>query len=342
MPRAETVAIHAGRAARVAGEPLNPPLVPASSFYESGYAREQGSPGWAPFEAAIGALEGGTAIAFGSGMAAISAVLETLPPGATVVGPAAGYAWTRSLLSRCAEAGRIRLVAVDTTDTAATLAACAGADLLYVETPSNPLVEIAELDALCAGAHERGARVAVDGTFASPLLQRTLDHGADFAIQSATKFIGGHSDLLLGTVTSREHAAELHHIRAQLGALPGALEAYLALRGLRTLPVRLHTAQANAQTLAERLSERHPVHYPGLPDDPGHARATRLMDGYGAMLAFRHPAADDVCRRVRLITHAKSLGGVESLIERRAPGLLRLSVGCEHVEDLWDDLERAL
>jgi cystathionine gamma-synthase len=340
--RRETVAIHAGRAARVAGEPLNPPLVPASSFFESGYAREEGSPGWAPFEAAIGALEGGTAIAFGSGMAAITAVLETLPASAKVVGPASGYAWTRTLLDRFADAGRIELTPVDTTDTAATLAACEGAALLYVETPSNPLVEIAELDALCPGAHERGAAVAVDGTFATPLLQRTLEHGADFAIQSATKFIGGHSDLLLGTVTSTRHADALHHVRAQLGALPGALEAYLALRGLRTLPVRLATAQRSAQLLAERLSERHAVRYPGLPDDPGHARATRLMDGFGAMLAFEHPDADAVCRRVRVLTHAKSLGGVESLIEHRAPGLLRLSVGCEHVEDLWDDLERAL
>ena len=342
MLRSDTVAIHAGRAARIAGEPLNPPLVPASSFYESGYAREQGSPGWAPFEAAVGALEGGVTIAFASGMAAISAVLETLPAGAKVVGPEAGYAWTRSLLARHADAGRIRLARVDTTDTAATLAACEGAALLYVETPSNPLVELAELDALCAGAHERGAEVAVDGTFATPLLQRTLSQGADFAIQSATKFIGGHSDLLLGTVTSTTHHEELHHIRAQLGALPGSLEAYLALRGLRTLPVRLLTAQRSAQMLAERLAERHVVHYPGLVSDPGHERATRLMDGYGAMLSFEHPDADDVCRRVRVITHAKSLGGVESLIERRAPGLLRLSVGCEHLEDLWDDREQAL
>jgi cystathionine gamma-synthase len=340
--RPETMAIHAGRAARVQGEPLNPPLVPASSFYESGYAREQGSPGWAPFEAAIGVLEGGTATAFASGLAAISAVLETLSPGAKVVGPAAGYAWTRSLLRRHAQAGRIEFAGVDTTDTTATLAACEGAALLYVETPSNPLVAIADLDALCAGAHERDAAVAVDGTFGTPLLQRALSQGADFAIQSATKFIGGHSDLLLGVVTTTRHAEALRHIRAQLGATPGALEAYLALRGLRTLPARLETAQRNAQALAERLSERHVVHYPGLPDDPGHERATRLMDGYGAMLAFEHPDADEVCRRVQLIVHAKSLGGVESLIERRAPGLLRLSVGCEHVEDLWDDLERAL
>jgi cystathionine gamma-synthase len=336
--RPETVAIHAGRGTRLAGEPLNPPLVPASNFYDAGYAREEGSPGWTPLEAAIGALEGGKAVAFGSGMAAISAVLETLPAGAKVVGPAAGYAWTRRLLARFAERGRIELVGVDTTDTAATLAACEGAALLYVETPSNPLVEIAELDALCAAP----CAVAVDGTFASPLLQRALSFGADFAIQSATKFIGGHSDLLLGVVSTTPHADALRHIRAQLGATPGALEAYLALRGLRTLPVRLEIAQRNAQTLAERLGERYVVHYPGLPGDPGHERATRLMDGYGAMLSFEHPGADDVCRRVRVITHAKSLGGVESLIERRAPGLLRLSVGCEHVEDLWDDLEQAL
>src|SRR4051794_4351043 len=138
--RPETIAIHAGRAARASGEPLNPPLVPASSFYESGYAREQGSPGWAPLESAIGALEGGTATAFASGMAAISAVLETVPAQAKVVGPAAGYAWTRSLLARHAETGRIRFAGVDTTDTGATLAACEGAALLYVETPSNPLV----------------------------------------------------------------------------------------------------------------------------------------------------------------------------------------------------------
>lgn len=340
--RPQTIAVHAGRTARVAGEPLNPPLVPASNFYEAGYAREQGSPGWSPFEAAVGALEGGTAIAFSSGMASISAVLETLPPGARVVGPAAGYAWTRSLLARHAEAGRIELVGTDTNDTHATLAACEGAKLLYVETPSNPLVRIAELDALCSGAHERGALVAVDGTFASPLLQRTLSQGADFAIQSATKFIGGHSDLMLGTVTSLHHHQQLHDIRAQLGALPGALEAYLALRGMRTLPVRMQASQRNAQTLAERLSERFVVYYPGLPDDAGHERASRLMDGYGAMLAFEHPNADDVCRRVKLIIHAKSLGGVESLIERRAPGLLRMSVGCEHIDDLWADLEQAL
>ena len=336
--RPETVAIHAGRGPRTTGEPLNPPLVPASNFYDAGYTREQGSPGWAPFEQAMGELEGGTAVAFASGMAAISAVLETVPQGGRVVGPAAGYAWTRSLLQRFADAGRIELVAVDTSDTEATLAACAGAALLYVETPSNPLVEIAELDALCAAP----CAVAVDGTFASPLLQRALSFGADFAIQSATKFIGGHSDLLLGVVSSRGSAEALRGLRAQLGATPGTLEAWLALRGLRTLPVRLETAQGSAQVLAERLSSRFAVHYPGLASDPGHERATRLMDGYGAMLAFEHPDADAVCARVRVITHAKSLGGVESLIERRAPGLLRLSVGCEHVEDLWADLERAL
>ena len=206
-----------------------------------------------------------SSVAFASGMAAISAVLETVPSGGRVVGPAAGYAWTRSLLARFAAAGRIELVGVDTTDTAATLAACEGASLLYVETPSNPLVEIAELDALCAAP----CAVAVDGTFATPLLQRALSFGADFAIQSATKFIGGHSDLLLGVVTSRTRSEELHHVRAQLGAIPGSLEAYLALRGLRTLPARLEIAQRSAQVLAERLAARGVVHYPGLAGRPG-------------------------------------------------------------------------
>ena len=261
---------------RVEGAPLNPPLVPASSFYDAGYAREQGSPGWAPFEAAIGALEGGTTIAFGSGMAAISAVLETLPAGRE-----GGRARPRATRGRAAssraiaDAGRIELVGVDTTDTAATLETCEGAALLYVETPSNPLVEIAELDALCAGAHERGAAVAVDGTFAVAVAAAGARQGADFAIQSATKFIGGHSDLLLGAVTSTAHATSCTTSARQLGALPGALEAYLALRGLRTLPVRLATAQRSAQMLAERLSERYVVHYPGLPDD----RATSAPRG---------------------------------------------------------------
>jgi len=354
-----TVAIHAGRGERSAGAPLNPPLVMTSSFHVTGYSREEGSPNWEVLEAAIGALEGGTAVAFASGIAATTAIIESLPVRARVVGPSAGYAWTRTLLADRAAAGRIVLDSVDTTDTEATLRACAGADLLWLESPSNPLLEVAELDVLCAGARERGALVAVDSTFATPLLQQPLKLGADFCMQSATKFIGGHSDLLLGVVSTAHHDHEdrLRRVRAQLGATPGALESFLALRGLRTLPVRLDVAQRSAQIIAERLSE-HPavsvVHYPGLAGDPGYARARRLMSGFGAMLSFELHAgashADAVCRRVQVFTHAKSLGGVESLIDRRAryggssapPSLLRLSIGCEHVDDLWADLEHAL
>jgi len=350
-----TVTVHAGRGPRTTGAPLNAPLVLASSFHGSGYAREEGAPSWEALEQAIGALEGGSSVTFASGTAAAAAILETLPAAARVVGPVAGYAWTRSLLAERAATGRIVLQTVDTTDTEATLAASVGADLLWLETPSNPLLEVAELDRLCAS----GTRVAVDSTFATPLLQRPLELGAALSLQSATKFIGGHSDLLLGVVSTRDGTLleRLRHARAQFGATPGALEAFLALRGLRTLPVRLERSQATALTLASRLSSHaavSAVHYPGLAGDPGHERARRFMDGFGAMLSFElhggAELADAVCARVEVFTHAKSLGGVESLIDRRArftgssapPSLLRVSVGCEHPEDLWRDLVQAL
>jgi cystathionine gamma-synthase len=315
-----TVAVHAGRGD---GSALNAPLVPASSLRGGAYAREDGSPGWAPFEQAIGALEGGTAVAFASGMGAAAAIVQALPAGARVVGPERGYAWTRSLLA----ARSVEHVMVDTTDTEATLRASEGADLLWLESPSNPLLEVADLERLCAAR----VPVAVDSTFATPLLQRPLELGAALSMHSASKFIGGHTDLLLGVVTTRdpEWAERLRHARAQLGATPGALEAFLALRGLRTLPVRLEVSQRTAALLAERLaahSDVRTVHYPG----------------FGAMLSFEHPNPDAVCSRVRLLTHAKSLGGVESLIDRRGPELVRVSVGCEHAEDLWSDLEQAL
>lgn len=354
-----TLAIHAGRGERVLGGPLNPPLVLASNFHGGAYAREQGTPAWSALEEAIGALEGGDTTAFSSGIGATAAILETLPTGATVVGPAAGYAWTRSLLRERAEKGRIVLAEVDTTDTAAVLAAAGDAALLWLESPSNPLIEITELDRILSALRDRPVKVVVDSTFATPLLQQPLAMGADYALHSATKFIGGHSDLMLGVVSTRDPAddALLQHVRAQSGATPGALEAWLALRGLRSLPVRLEASQKSAMTLAERLAG-HPlvtrVRYPGLPDDPGHERAKRFMSGFGAMLSVQLDSTDEqaeaVCARVAVFTHAKSLGGIESLIDRRAryagssaPGtLLRLSIGCEHVDDLWADLRSAL
>ena len=352
----ETIAVHAGRPSE---GPLSPPVVLASNFRTIGYTREEGSSTWEALESAVGTLEGGESVAFSSGMAAATAILEPLPAGARVVGPAVAYTGVRRLLAERAAGAHVELESVDMTDTDAVVRAVEGAALLWVETPTNPLVGVAELDRLIYAAHAAGAVVAVDSTFATPLLQRPIELGADLVMHSATKYIGGHSDMLLGIATAREpeRAAALRRTRGSIGATPGALEAFLALRGLRTLGVRLDRAQANAAVLAERLAA-HPavtdVRYPGLESDPGHARATRLMDGFGAMLAFEvaggATAAQAVAERVRVIVHATSLGGVESLIERRsrypsevAPeALLRLSVGIEDVEDLWADLEQAL
>jgi cystathionine gamma-synthase len=347
-----------------AGAPLNEPIVAAATYRAGGavnYGRD-GNPTWAALEAAIGALEGGGAVAFASGMAAAAAVLELQGAGALVVASQVAYHGVRVLMRELAEAGRLRVRFVDARDGAAVAAACDGAALLWLETPMNPLIDIADIAALSAVARERGAAVAVDSTFATPLRQRPLELGADVVVHSATKFIGGHADLLLGVVVARdeETVEALAHRRAIAGATPGALEAFLALRGLRTLAVRLDRAERTAGELARRLAA-HPavarVRYPGLPDDPGHALAARQMSGFGSMLAFETigdaGTADGVCDAVRLITHATSLGGVETLLERRAryrgdadagvpPTLIRLSVGIEHVDDLWADLERAL
>ena len=221
---------------------------------------------------------------------------------------------------------------------------------------------IADLPVLIEAAHERGALVAVDSTWNSPLVLRPLEFGADIVMHSVTKYLAGHSDLLMGALvaTDSDLLGRLKMRRDLTGGIPGQLEIFLALRGIRTLPLRMERAQANAGELAKRLSE-HPaverVLYPGLADDPGHERATRLHDGYGAMISFcvrgGQAAADEVTAKVRLISHATSLGGVESLIERRAryavdaangtpDNLLRFSVGVEDVEDLWVDLQQAL
>lgn len=295
-------------------------------------------------------------------MAAIAAVVETLPLGAKVVAPVDAYSGTRRLLSDLEEHGRVRRALVDITDVQATLTACADSDLLWLESPTNPMMRVADLARLTAGAHESGALVAVDNTFATPLLQRPLSLGADFVVHSVTKLLAGHSAVVLGAVVTPEHRDDLNDVIAQhrqmRGAIPGPLEAYLALMGIRTLAVRLDRAQANAAELASRLESRAgvaQVMYPGLPSHPDHALATRQMDGFGTMISFLMAdgmtAADSVCRGVRLCTPGTSLGGVETLIERRArwsgeegvpPGLIRLSVGIEDVEDLWADLDHAI
>ncbi len=335
----------------------------ASTFHAGGegaYARTDGTPTWRALEEAVGELEGGEAVLFSSGMAAVAAVLETLPIGARVVHPTVSYLGVRRLMGDHVDAGRMQTSPVDITDAEATIAAARGADMLWIETPTNPLIGIADLERLAGAATELGVITVVDNTFATPLLQRPLELGCDIVVHSATKLIGGHSDLLLGIAVCRdaERSEELRDVRHDAGATPGGLEAWLALRGLRTLPVRLAQAQATALDLARRLRDHarvRRVHYPGLPDDPGHELANRQMDGFGTMLAFQVEGgaarADAVCAAVRLLTHATSLGGVETLIENRAAqpgeehlpeGLLRVSVGCEHPEDLWEDLDAAL
>ena len=367
----ETAVICAGRPGHAAGEPLNTPLVLASNFQAGtraapgtgqggrAYSRTDATPGWEALETAVGQVEGGHAVAFSSGMAAIAAVLDLVPASARIVAPADCYFGVGELLADGQQQGRWAVDRVDLTDTAAVQAAVAGADLLWLETPSNPLLEVADLPTLCAAGRRAGAIVGVDNTFATPLLQQPLALGADVVVHSATKFIGGHSDLLSGITIARDQAlaGRLRHRRGLSGATPGALEAFLALRGLRTLALRLDRGQANASELARRL-DQHPaisrVRYPGLPSHPGHRTAAAQMTGFGAVLAFEvadAATADRICYAVQVIVHATSLGGVETTIERRSklpgqghlpPGLLRLSVGCEHIDDLWLDLNTAL
>lgn len=364
--RRSSLVVSAGRPERRPGAPLNEPIDLSVTFHagddDANYLRQSSSGTIRAFESAVGALEGGDALAFASGMAATAAVVEGLAVGSVAVVPRTVYSATSTIFAEQERLGRLTVRRVDVTETDDVVQALPGADLLWVESPSNPLVEVADLPALAAAAHAAGALMCVDSTWNSPMVVRPLEHGADVVMHSATKYLAGHSDVLMGVLVTGQPdlRAALRARRDLTGALPGGLEAYLSLRGLRTLAVRMDRAQANAAELARRLAA-HPrvalVRFPGLPGDPGHDRATRLHDGYGAMIAFDvrgdGDAAEAVCERVRLIAHATSLGGVESLIERRAryavdaangtpENLVRLSVGIEDVEDLWSDLEQAL
>jgi cystathionine gamma-synthase len=349
------------------GGPLSTPIVLTAPYRHgsddsNAYARHDLSPTVRAFEQALGVLEGGTALAFASGLAALAAVVDGLPVGSVAVVPEAAYAGAVWNFAERAESGQLTTRTVDIADTAAVIEALDGARLLWLETVSNPLMAVPDVPALVTAAHAAGALVAIDSTFSTPLNVRPLELGADVVMHSVTKYLAGHSDVIMGALVVRDAdlAEELHQRRSRTGAIPGALEAYLATRGLRTLALRWERAQQNAGVLARRLAE-HPrvsrVRYPGLPTDPGHAIAARDHAGFGAVISFELAgSADDaerLCNAVRLISHATSLGGVESLIERRArhegdaafgtpETLLRFSVGIEHVDDLWADLARAL
>jgi len=352
----------------VVDAPLNPPVVFASTYVGAhdvhaaglGYGR-YGNPTWQALEEALGALEGGRALTFSSGMAAAHAVLELLPPGGVVVIPRNCYLGVAEAVDRRAAkyGGQVRRVNI--ANTAEVLSAAEGADVVWIESPANPTIDVADLPALGRNL-SRKAMFVVDNTFATPQLQRPLESGADIVLHSATKLLSGHSDVLLGALVTRidqEQPFEtLDQIRRSVGATPGPMEAYLALRGLRTLPLRLAQAQRTAQILAERLVTHRCVHrvwFPGLVSDPGHDVARRTMSGFGSLISIEladAKTADAFIDACSLWVFATSLGGVESTLERRRrwpgelptipEGLVRLSVGIEHVEDLWADLAQAL
>ena len=325
------------------------------------YGREHNE-NWRRLEAALTDLEGGAgAVVFGSGMAAVAAVVESLGLGGKVVVAQDAYTGTRELVRHLTEAGRCRSELVDATDPGSVEGALRGASLVLVESLGNPLLTVADLPQWAEVAHQQGALLVVDNTFATPLLMQPLGLGADIVVHSGSKFIGGHSDLMLGALVTRtgELLSRLLYQRSTWGAVPGQLETWLALRGLRTLDVRLQRQCASAAYLAERLGHQPGVlrvHYPGLAAHPQHELAARQMSGgYGAMLAIEldcdAPAAEAFCAATRIWTNATSLGSVESLLERRArwagdeylaPGLIRLSVGVEDADDLLQDLTQAL
>jgi cystathionine gamma-synthase len=360
--RPETVAVVAGRPAHVPDAPLNPPLTLASTYVAGGeleYGR-YGNPTWQAFEEAVGALEGGRGLAYPSGLAAWGAVLELVRPDAVVVAPRHAYLGSLGRLAQDNSRLGVTPRLVDVADTDAVCAAVVGADLVLVESPTNPALEVADLPAICTAARAAGALVVADNTFATPFGQRPLESGADVVLHSATKFLAGHSDAMLGVLVcaSDEHWERLEQRRRTTGVIPGPLECWLGLRGIRTLHLRVERAAANAAVLAARLAG-HPacrrVRYPGLPTDPGHARAATAMRTFGAMISVEFAdaaTADAFCAGTKLWVTATSLGGVESTMERRrrwpgesptiAEGLVRLAVGVEDVEDLWADLAAAL
>ncbi len=346
----------AGRPERAPGAALNPPVTFTSTYIADGptnYARVD-NPTWTPFEEAVGGLEGGEALLYSSGMAAVSAVLALVPTGGVVVAPAAAYNGVVVLLTEAVAAGRLEVRWVDVTDADAVVEALTGADLLWLESPTNPLLDVADIAGLTLAAHEAGALVAVDNTFATPLLQRPLEDGVDIVVHSATKYLAGHSDVILGlTVTAADEPGRALRERTARhrtlgGAIAGPMEAWLALRGLRTLALRLERSCANAADLAARLAD-HPriarVRYPGWGAIVS-VDVAGTGDGDGAL------EAETLASGTRIWSHSTSLGGVESQLERRRrqPGepettpvnLVRMSVGVEDVDDLWTDLRQAL
>jgi cystathionine gamma-synthase len=315
-------------------------------------------------EAVIAALEGAhEALLFGSGMAAATSVVLALPPGSHVVAPQVCYWGFRDWLINEAPLFGYRVDLADMTDTAAVRAAIKpDTKLVWIETPGNPLWNITDISGVAQIAHESGAVLGIDSTAATPVFTQPLRLGADIVMHSATKYLNGHSDVIAGTLAAAKDSplwTRIKQVRSHHGAILGGFEAWLLLRGLRTLEVRVKTQAEGAALLATRFANHQcvaSVLYPGLPSHPGHAVAAKQMSGFGGMLSIRvkggEQASISTAARVELWKRATSLGGVESLLEHRAsiegagspcpPDLLRLSVGLEDVDDLYADLDRAL
>jgi cystathionine gamma-synthase len=359
----ESKVVAAGRPAKQPDGALNPPIALNSTFHEGGpvgYGR-YGNETWSALEDAISVLEGGKTLLFSSGMAAISAVFSLLPEGAVIVAANNGYQGTTTLLKKLHESEKLKVRFVNLANTDECIAAIPGAQMLYLESPLNPLLEVVDLPKIIAAGKAAGCGVAVDNTLATPLLQNPLALGADISIHSVTKYLSGHSDLILGSLTTNDQAlfGRLEQSRRYGGAIAGPFEAWIALRGLRTFAIRMQRSQENAMELANRLSKDSrisKVRYPGLATDSYHSLAKSFMKGFGAMISFDVNASveqvDLMCNSSKLITNATSLGGVESIWERRRrwatesatvpENLIRFSVGIENVDDLWADIQQAL
>ena len=370
--RLETLAIHAGGESDRETGAVTPPIHLATTFKHgpaaeriAGYEyQREGNPTNDRLRAAIAALEGAEeALTFASGMAAATTLLESIPAGARIVLPDDCYAGVRMLASEFLPERGVSVQCVDMADLAAVEAACAsGIDLLWVETPSNPLMKLSDIAALAALAHAQNALLVCDNTFASPVLQQPLALGADIVMHSTTKYFGGHSDVLGGALAFKRGDALYQRVAHRLhitGAVLAPFNAWLTLRGCRSLPARMALHCSNARKVAEFLAAQpqvERVNYPGLATHPGHALAARQMRDFGGMLSVqlrgRREAALAMAGALQLFTNATSLGGCESLVEHRAStegphtttpqNLLRLSVGLEHVDDLIADLAQAL
>jgi cystathionine gamma-synthase len=373
----ETLAIHAGQAADPATGAVVPPIYQVSTYKQDGVGGLRGgyeysrsaNPTRTALEENLAALEGGTrGLAFASGLAAEDCLLRTLlSPGDHVVIPNDAYGGTFRLFAKVLERWGVQWSVADSSDPAAVRAELRDrTKVIWVETPSNPLLGISDIAALADVARSAGAKLVVDNTFASPYLQQPLALGADVVVHSTTKYMGGHSDVVGGALITADRGLgdELTFHQNSMGAVAGPFDAWLVLRGIKTLAVRMDRHCANAERVVELLtghSAVEQVYYPGLPTHPGHETAAKQMRGFGGMVSFRvrggEEAAVRVCNRAKVFTLGESLGGVESLLEH--PGrmthasaagsalevpsdLVRLSVGIESVDDLLADLTQAL